>query len=141
MTIYVSFARPEDMRRERVKKAINLFSEKVEPCPSCRGEEFLLRFGSLPYLICLTCGWGGRPLMSGVPLNLSSLEGEIEDYLQKWGREGRRSSPDLPRIPGLDNILSGVIKITRGGEESRNYNAEPADSSYPSKIRHLGTLG
>ena len=141
MTIYVSLARPEDMRRERVKEAINLFSEKVEPCPNCRGEEFLLRFGNLPYLICLTCGWGGRLLMGGVPLNLSSLEGEIEDYLRKWGREGRRSSPELPRIPGLDNILSGVIKITRGGEESRSYNVEPADSSYPSKILHLGTLG
>ena len=137
MTIYIS--RRREVAPDEVHQAtINAFANQVEPCP-CGSEEFILRFGNLPYLVCLACGKVGRDEMTGPNIHsLGEIEGKVPRYLEDW-RTSRNSLAGNSDF--RDFALQATFKIVIGGEISRDFNVGPVDSSYPSKVEALYQRG
>ena len=137
MTIYISRGR-EVASDELNQATINAFANQVEPCP-CGSEEFILRFGHRPYLVCLACGRVGRDEMTGSNIHsLGEIEGKVPRYLEDWktSRNSLAGQRDFREF-----ALQVTFKIVIGGEISRDFNVGPVDSSYPSKVEVLCQRG
>lgn len=117
---------------------LNLFLHYLRPCPSCGGEEIVLRFGHLPYIWCLSCGRnnnvGSTADYSG-SLQPPHTEQRIQDYLNQWGRGGTPWNTNHYYNLALEGPM--VFQISLGGEESNNIIVGPVDGNFRSQVEDL----